>query len=190
LHRRTFRGMRANCNLVLRGARVVLVPYRPEHVNLYHAWMVGDDSTTGGMRVCVQRSRSPALFLLRPPHLAHRATAVQQDPQLQQATASEPLSLKEELDMQKSWTEDDKSAPGSLARRRRRPALHLARCNWTPGPSLTATAECTFILLDPDCPDTPGTGEHGGGERSPNLPPPPAAPAPCRSPAPAAALRI
>lgn len=24
-------------------------------------------------------------------------------------------------------------------------------------------AECTFIVLDPDAPDTPGTGSHGGG---------------------------
>lgn len=24
-------------------------------------------------------------------------------------------------------------------------------------------AECTFILLDPDLPDSPGTGAHGGG---------------------------
>jgi RimJ/RimL family protein N-acetyltransferase len=31
--------MRLNSNLVLKGARVVLVPYREEHVPLYHTWM-------------------------------------------------------------------------------------------------------------------------------------------------------
>ena len=31
--------MRANVNLVIRGQRVLLVPYRQEHVELYHGWM-------------------------------------------------------------------------------------------------------------------------------------------------------
>lgn len=31
--------MRANANLVIRGQRVLLVPYRREHVELYHSWM-------------------------------------------------------------------------------------------------------------------------------------------------------
>lgn len=44
------------------------MPYRKEHVPLYHAWM--------------------------------------QDALLQEATASEPLTLQEEFDMQKSWAED------------------------------------------------------------------------------------
>jgi hypothetical protein len=34
---------------------------------------------------------------------------LQQDPALQEATASEPLTLDEEYDMQKSWAEDHKS---------------------------------------------------------------------------------
>lgn len=84
--------MRHNANLVLQGQRVVLVPYRREHVALYHTWM--------------------------------------QDPELQELTASEPLSLQEEYEMQASWRED--------------------------------ADKCTFILLDPDFPDSPGTGAHGG----------------------------
>jgi hypothetical protein len=32
--------MKANANLVLTGERVVLVPYRREHVETYHNWMV------------------------------------------------------------------------------------------------------------------------------------------------------
>ena len=32
-------GMRRNADLVLRGARCALVPYRAEHVAAYHAWM-------------------------------------------------------------------------------------------------------------------------------------------------------
>jgi hypothetical protein len=31
--------MRLNVNTVVTGQRVVLVPYRPEHVPLYHKWM-------------------------------------------------------------------------------------------------------------------------------------------------------
>ncbi|KAL4447998.1 hypothetical protein ABPG75_005217 [Micractinium tetrahymenae] len=84
--------MKDNANLVIRGQRVLLVPYRRDHVPRYHEWM--------------------------------------QDGQLQELTASEPLSLEEEYGMQRSWRED--------------------------------LEKCTFILLDPDFPDTPGTGTHGG----------------------------
>ena len=65
--------MRANDNVVIRGAGVLLVPYKPEHVALYHAWM--------------------------------------QDEQLQELTASEPLTLEQEYAMQRSWAEDEQSAP-------------------------------------------------------------------------------
>lgn len=60
--------MKINAHVTLAGEGVILVPYRKEHVPLYHAWM--------------------------------------QDPLLQEATASEPLTLQEEFDMQKSWAED------------------------------------------------------------------------------------
>ena len=66
--------MRDNADLVIRGQRVLLVPYRPEHVPLYHAWM--------------------------------------QDETLQELTASEPLTLEEEYEMQQSWSEDPQSEPG------------------------------------------------------------------------------
>lgn len=32
--------MRANANLVIRGQRAILVPYKTEHVVAYHQWMV------------------------------------------------------------------------------------------------------------------------------------------------------
>ncbi|KAF6264895.1 GNAT domain-containing protein [Scenedesmus sp. NREL 46B-D3] len=61
--------MKLNANTTLKGQKVILVPYRNEHVARYHEWM--------------------------------------QDPALQEATASEPLSLEEEYDMQRKWAEDD-----------------------------------------------------------------------------------
>ena len=62
-------GMRSNYHTVLLGRRVVLVPYRPQHVAKYHRWMA--------------------------------------DPYLQHMTGSEPLSLEEEVDMQREWADDD-----------------------------------------------------------------------------------
>ncbi|KAG2172838.1 hypothetical protein INT43_000188 [Umbelopsis isabellina] len=61
--------MRQNEDLVLIGPKVILVPYKPEHVPQYHQWM--------------------------------------KSPFLQEMTASEPLTLQEEYDMQQSWHLDD-----------------------------------------------------------------------------------
>ncbi|KZV75300.1 hypothetical protein PENSPDRAFT_624732 [Peniophora sp. CONT] len=61
--------MRANQNIAIVSDRVVLVPYRKEHVPKYNEWM--------------------------------------QDPELQEQTASEPLTLDEEYAMQRTWAEDD-----------------------------------------------------------------------------------
>ncbi|KAL1917199.1 uncharacterized protein VTP21DRAFT_4855 [Calcarisporiella thermophila] len=57
--------MRQNENTVLIGTKNILVPYKPEHVPVYHEWM--------------------------------------KDPFLQEMTASEPLTLEQEFDMQRSW---------------------------------------------------------------------------------------
>ncbi|KAJ7481058.1 GNAT domain-containing protein [Mycena galericulata] len=62
--------MKVNANTVLVGpGKVVLVPYRPEHVPRYHAWM--------------------------------------QDAELRELTASEPLTLDEEFEMQRKWQLDE-----------------------------------------------------------------------------------
>ena len=61
--------MKTNQNTTLTGSRVVLVPYKKEHVEQYHVWM--------------------------------------HDPQLQEATASEPLTIEEEYQMQESWAQDE-----------------------------------------------------------------------------------
>ncbi|KAG8744430.1 hypothetical protein FRC10_010208 [Ceratobasidium sp. 414] len=61
--------MRLNETTAVVGQKVVLVPYRAEHVPKYHEWMT--------------------------------------DPELLELTASEPLTLEEEMDMQRKWKEDD-----------------------------------------------------------------------------------
>ncbi|CBQ67529.1 related to N-acetyltransferase [Sporisorium reilianum SRZ2] len=61
--------MKINRNTVLVGHRVVLVPYRKQHVPRYHEWM--------------------------------------KDPLIQEQTASEPLSLEQEFEMQQSWAVDE-----------------------------------------------------------------------------------
>ncbi|KAJ3122728.1 N-acetyltransferase 9 [Nowakowskiella sp. JEL0407] len=61
--------MKINANLVIKGSKVSLVPYKEEHVPTYHDWM--------------------------------------QSPYLQELTASEPLTLAEEYEMQQSWHIDE-----------------------------------------------------------------------------------
>lgn len=61
--------MKANSNITLLGTNVVLVPYRREHVPIYHSWM--------------------------------------KSAELQQATASEPLTEEAEYKMQQTWGEDE-----------------------------------------------------------------------------------
>lgn len=63
--------MRANENTKIVSGRVVLVPYREEHVAKYHEWMASAE--------------------------------------LQELTASEPLTLEEEYAMQKKWQVEDDS---------------------------------------------------------------------------------
>jgi len=60
--------MLLNYETIIVGYRVVLVPYRPQHVAKYHEWM--------------------------------------QQPYLLEATASEPLSMEQEYEMQESWRHD------------------------------------------------------------------------------------
>ncbi|KAF8961188.1 GNAT domain-containing protein [Flammula alnicola] len=61
--------MKANIDTVIVGSRVILVPYRSEHVPRYHEWML--------------------------------------DEELRALTASEPLTLEEEYEMQGKWQFDE-----------------------------------------------------------------------------------
>ncbi|XP_035695071.1 N-acetyltransferase 9-like protein [Branchiostoma floridae] len=60
--------MKINENTLLEGSRIVLVPYKKQHVPKYHGWM--------------------------------------QSSELQELTASEPLTLQQEYEMQNSWWQD------------------------------------------------------------------------------------
>ena len=97
--------MRQNANLTIEGNVCKLVPYRPEHVPHYHKWMVrqGMESVSRPQGVlCDDRKQWPSP--------QEPFTPRQEDPHLQEATASEPLIIEEEYEMQKSWCEDEKSA--------------------------------------------------------------------------------
>ncbi|KAF9448762.1 hypothetical protein P691DRAFT_729164 [Macrolepiota fuliginosa MF-IS2] len=61
--------MKENINVVLLGHRVVLTPYKRDHVPTYHEWML--------------------------------------DAELRDLTASEPLTLEEEYEMQQKWQDDE-----------------------------------------------------------------------------------
>ncbi|KZS91818.1 hypothetical protein SISNIDRAFT_456399 [Sistotremastrum niveocremeum HHB9708] len=61
--------MRLNSRTAIAGSKVVLVPYRKEHVPIYHQWM--------------------------------------SSPELLRLTASEPLTLEQEYDMQEKWLVDE-----------------------------------------------------------------------------------
>ena len=72
--------------------------------------------------------------------------------------------------MQQEWAEDEQSERwngpclgGGAAGRQLAPLRNRMQtvADWVIH-HLVAAAECTFILLDPDFPDSPGTGTHGG----------------------------
>ncbi|KAJ7073871.1 GNAT domain-containing protein [Mycena amicta] len=84
--------MSANVNTVIVGDKVVLTPYLPEHVLIYHEWM--------------------------------------QDERLRELTASEPLTLEEEYEMQRKWRDDpDKLTFIILARQKNIPEDTLDALN-------------------------------------------------------------
>ena len=79
----------ANCGSVaLSTSKVLLVPYSEHHVPTYHEWMQDE------VCFCIRETYSENM---------PSNTGVQE---LQQATASEPLTMPEEYDMQKSWRTD------------------------------------------------------------------------------------
>ena len=115
--------MKINRNVKITGNSVTLVPYRQEHVSWYHSWMV----RTSGHSCSRSYVQSLTVATLAPVLLTAVFAFVQQDPKLQEATASEPLTLQasyvamsplfstdnespatlqEEYAMQLSWCED------------------------------------------------------------------------------------
>ena len=76
--------MKVNANTTITGDKVKLVPYRKEHVPCYHTWMVSS------VLIAVQQVSLLSGFAKE---LTHTSPCLQQDPALQEATASESLSL-------------------------------------------------------------------------------------------------
>lgn len=81
--------MLVNINLTITGERVVLVPYRQEHVPVYHEWMVS--------RAVLWPIVCLGLHVDFGASLHHEGIFVQEDPALQEATASEPLTIEARL---------------------------------------------------------------------------------------------
>ncbi|KAL5495892.1 hypothetical protein ACEPAI_1356 [Sanghuangporus weigelae] len=71
--------MKANQNLAIVGEKVLLVPYRKEHVKVSSSW--------------------------RSSYIKYHEWML--DPELRELTASEPLSLEEEYEMQRKWQKDE-----------------------------------------------------------------------------------
>ncbi|KAI0219439.1 N-acetyltransferase 9-like protein [Lamellibrachia satsuma] len=117
--------MKINQETCIIGKRTVLVPYRKEHVPKYHGWMVlQSDVLCRYHRWMVLQSdvfcRYHRWMVLQNDVLCryHRWMVLQSDvlcryhgwmknEELQQLTASEPLTLDEEFAMQCSWCEDE-----------------------------------------------------------------------------------
>jgi hypothetical protein len=186
--------MRENANLVLTGERVILVPYRPEHVPLYHFWMVESPppppgAPPGGFGVyhlwnspadilCLAARRSnPGGDGVRTPHLRGSMLSPVMDSLYAQDAAnfSRPeqpgcaVYMQEEYSMQRSWAEDDDSALQPVSGRPYSLCSVNAAAEACASPA-SCLAECTFIVLDRSLPDTSGTGQHGGGKCSKSPP--------------------
>jgi hypothetical protein len=89
---------------------------------------------------------------------------LQKDPALLEATASEPLSIEEEYEMQASWAEDETSKHSMNNKILSPPLDAIFLIQLLTVISFFLYEECTFILLDPDLPDSEGTETHGGGK--------------------------
>jgi len=92
--------MRINEDTLLEGGNVVLVPYNADHVPRY--LLVGPvcDLVSDGCSVSSFCPNLPRIF---------RYHQWMCSPELQKLTASEPLTLEQEYDMQRDWREDDDS---------------------------------------------------------------------------------
>ena len=109
--------MLVNQSTCIVGAHVVLVPYERKHVAKYHDWMqskelqelvrrreVAFEQRTPSTRSTSSSSPPPTHTHNCPAH-THTHTHTRFVARVQ--TASEPLSIEEEYDMQQSWRNDD-----------------------------------------------------------------------------------
>lgn len=87
----------------------------------------GKQSISSALCLLGRLSIAPLALFFCPPH-APQYNAWMQDPFLQEATASEPLTLQEEYEMQASWWADEDSELSHPLRDKAIPERELKRC--------------------------------------------------------------
>lgn len=173
--------MKINSNVRIIGKSVTLVPYRKEHVSLYHAWMVRLRTLVAPSFPCTciqtclwHRSLHHGLSCAPTPDFpAARSEAARSNSlrasdltgkSIQSLACCQLRHQVESLLYRRNMT--CSSVGWKMLTVRLHTVPGTVSSQFTSGIAAAANVfapECTFILLDPTLPDTEGTGHHGGG---------------------------